>query len=156
MDEENQPPAPEEKKPQKKSVWILVVGIIVFLVLLAGGYYLISNVKSNSSVNDEAREENIGEEEVEVTQAPSLQASFTCADGKAIDASFYNEGEFPSVRLVLLNGETISQITLYQEESASGTKYANSDESMVFWNSGDEVYVEENGEETYSDCVQDS
>jgi membrane-bound inhibitor of C-type lysozyme len=39
--------------------------------------------------------------------------------------------------------------------SGSGARYANKDESFVFWNKGDTAFITEgaSGEETYSDCV---
>jgi membrane-bound inhibitor of C-type lysozyme len=38
--------------------------------------------------------------------------------------------------------------------SGSGARYANSDETFVFWNKGDTAFITEgNGKETYSGCV---
>jgi len=56
-----------------------------------------------------------------------------------------------SVELVLSDGRTFS---LPQTISADGVRYANSDESFVFWSTGDEALVLENGEEKeYKNCV---
>lgn len=75
-------------------------------------------------------------------------ANFACKDGKSIEASFYAD----KVALKLSDGRTM---TLPQAMSASGARYANEDESFVFWNKGDTAFVTEGnaGTETYSGCV---
>ena len=42
-----------------------------------------------------------------------------------------------------------------QAMSASGARYANKDETFVFWNKGDTAFVTEgkDGKETYSGCA---
>jgi membrane-bound inhibitor of C-type lysozyme len=37
--------------------------------------------------------------------------------------------------------------------SASGARYANADESFVFWNKGDTAFITEGEETTFKDCV---
>lgn len=81
--------------------------------------------------------------------AKTIRAHFACTDGKAIDATFIN-GTRSSVRLKLSDGRELS---LPQALSASGARYANKDESVVFWNKGDTAFVEEAGKTTYADCV---
>jgi membrane-bound inhibitor of C-type lysozyme len=46
-------------------------------------------------------------------------------------------------------------LSLPQAMSGSGARYANKDESFVFWNKGNTAFITEGaaGEETYSDCV---
>jgi membrane-bound inhibitor of C-type lysozyme len=79
---------------------------------------------------------------------PTAVAIFTCKDGKSIDASFYAD----KVDLKLSDGRSLS---LPQVMSGSGARYANKDESFVFWNKGDTAFITEGtaGEETYSGCV---
>ena len=81
--------------------------------------------------------------------AKTIRAHFACTDGKAIDATFIN-GTRSSVRLKLSDGRKLS---LPQALSASGARYANKDESVVFWNKGDTAFIEEAGKTTYADCV---
>jgi membrane-bound inhibitor of C-type lysozyme len=79
---------------------------------------------------------------------PTAVATFKCKDGKSIDASFYAD----KVDLKLSDGRSLS---LPQVLSGSGARYANKDESFVFWNKGDTAFITEgaSGEGTYSDCV---
>jgi membrane-bound inhibitor of C-type lysozyme len=81
-------------------------------------------------------------------ETPVARATFNCRDGKSIDATFYAE----KVELKLSDGRSLS---LPQAMSASGARYANKDESFVFWNKGNTAFITEgaSGEETYSDCV---
>ena len=78
-----------------------------------------------------------------------MRAHFACAEGKSIDATFVN-GTASSVRLTLSDARKLS---LPQARSGSGARYANADESFVFWNKGNTAFVEEGGKTTYADCV---
>src|SRR4030095_10835326 len=80
--------------------------------------------------------------------AKTIKAKFACTDGKSIDATFVN-GPSSSVRLVLSAGR---KMALPQAMSASGARYANKDESFVFWNKGNTAFIEEKGKTTYDGC----
>ena len=76
-------------------------------------------------------------------------ASFSCDDNKTIQADFYPN----QVVLRLSDGRNL---TVPQAVSASGARYANSDESFVFWNKGNTAFIQEGQATSYSDCVQDA
>ena len=81
--------------------------------------------------------------------AATIRASFHCDDGKSIVAVFENSA--PSrVELKLSDGR---HMALPQALSASGARYANADESVVFWNKGNTAFIEERGRTTYTGCV---
>ena len=63
-----------------------------------------------------------------------------------ISSVFYKD----RVSLTLSNGR---RITLPHALSADGARYANADESFVFWNKGNTAFVTENGTTTYDGCV---
>ena len=71
---------------------------------------------------------------------------FACDGGKAIEAVFARS----SAKLMLSDGR---QITLPQAISADGARYANPDESFVFWNKGNTAFIDENGVRTYDGCA---
>lgn len=81
---------------------------------------------------------------------PVATATFRCADDKSIEATFYDD----EVALTLSDGR---KLALPQVMSGSGARYANGDESFVFWNKGDTAFVTEGSDEnqTYKDCVAD-
>ena len=79
----------------------------------------------------------------------TIRAKFACGDGKAIEAIFDNGAE-ARVRLSLSDGR---HLVLPQARSASGARYANRDESFVFWNKGDTAFIEEHGTTTYRACA---
>ena len=54
------------------------------------------------------------------------------------------------MRLVLSDGRKLS---LPQAMSGSGARYANRDESIVFWNKGDTAFLDEKGKTTYEGCA---
>jgi membrane-bound inhibitor of C-type lysozyme len=96
--------------------------------------------------------------------SPSLiaQVTYICNGGKTIDATFYQWQERPvkpgqppqhsgSVKLVLSDGRTFN---LPQTISADGARYANSDESFVFWSKGNGAIVLQNNiEKDYKGCI---
>lgn len=73
-------------------------------------------------------------------------ATFNCADNKIIQTEFYKN----KVNIAINDGRRRS---LPQTISASGARYANTDESFVFWNKGDTAFIEENGTTTIKDCI---
>jgi membrane-bound inhibitor of C-type lysozyme len=87
---------------------------------------------------------------------------YNCNDNKAIQAAFYEgelipvePGEPPiptgKVKLILSDGRNFD---LPQTLSASGIRYANDDESFVFWSKGDGAIILENGvEKDFKECV---
>jgi membrane-bound inhibitor of C-type lysozyme len=84
--------------------------------------------------------------------APALAAEetiatvkYACAAGKTIAAAYHPS----SVDLVLSDGRSM---TLPQTMSGSGIRYANADESVVFWSKGRTAFVEEGKDTTYADC----
>ena len=93
---------------------------------------------------------------------PIAQFIFSCDNDASIDAKFYEgeiikvePGEPPiptgSVKLKLSDGRNLK---LEQTISASGVRYANSDESFIFWNKGNNALVLENNvERDYTNCV---
>ena len=79
-------------------------------------------------------------------QSSGIQAVFMCADNKSIVAAFAGR----EVHLTLSDGR---EMTIPQAISASGARFANADESFVFWNKGNTAFIEESGEMTYSTCI---
>ena len=82
--------------------------------------------------------------------AQRVQATFVCDGGKTIGAVFI-AGTPERADLQLSDGR---RLILPQAISASGARYANSDESVVFWNKGRTAFIEEGGHQTYSGCLQ--
>ena len=81
--------------------------------------------------------------------AKTIQAFFACDAGKTVNAVFTN-GTQSSVKLTLSDGRELS---VPQAVSGSGARYANNNETFVFWNKGNTAFIEENGKTTYSGCT---
>jgi membrane-bound inhibitor of C-type lysozyme len=74
-------------------------------------------------------------------------ASYACNDSKTIKATFYTG----STTIALSDGRTM---TLGQTVSADGGRYANPDESFVFWSKGNGALVlENNAQKSYMGCI---
>jgi len=109
---------------------ITIISAVVLLVLIGGiSFYKLNN-------------------KVVITDPNNIiinSVVFKCTENKNIQAVFYKN----RVELVLSDKR---QMTLPQVISASGARYANTDESFVFWNKGDTAFVNESDKQTYSDC----
>jgi len=83
-------------------------------------------------------------------EEPISTATFVCAADKSIVAKFYPD----EVALTLNDGRDLA---LPQVVSGSGARYANADESIVFWNKGNTAFLTEGSDDnvTYKDCVAD-
>lgn len=102
-----------------------------------------------------------GEKCVAVSVAPIAQVTYICNGGKTIEAVFYKGESKPvepgqppipsgSVKIVLSDGRNFD---LPQTISADGGRYANSDESFIFWSKGDgALMLENNVEKNYTGC----
>lgn len=115
----------------------LVLIIVVAIVALAGAWYF---VKTPKAISNGAPQ----------TQKPAnvISATFVCADNITIKADFYNE-EPAKVKLETSDGR---KLEIPRSISASGARYANEDESLVFWNKGDTAFMQENGQITIDGC----
>lgn len=93
--------------------------------------------------------------------APIAQAVYNCDGGKTVNAAFY-KGEVKEVqpgeppiptgiaKIILSDGRNFN---LAQTISADGGRYANGDESFVFWSKGDAAIILENNiEKDYVGC----
>ncbi len=90
------------------------------------------------------------------------QVDYLCDGGKTINAKYYQgpkapqvqPGEMPtptgSVELILSDGR---QLTLLQTISASGIRYATSNETIIFWSKGNGAFITENDIQTYLGCI---
>jgi len=99
---------------------------------------------------------------VEKTSTLIVQVTYICNGSKTIEVAFYKgetksvePGEMPipsgSVKIVLSDGRNFD---LSQTISADGGRYANSDESFVFWSKGDgSIILEDNIEKDYKGCI---
>ncbi len=111
-----------------------IIAIIVLIVLVIGGYYAWQMYGQAPS------------------EVPISLATFSCEQGKTIGATFYSN----KVSLVLSDGRKLS---LPQTISGSGARYANTNETFVFWNKGNTAFIEEGNTnvdtptQTYTNCV---
>jgi len=98
-----------------------------------------------------ARGECVRPWEAYCTATAPKKVTFSCDEAKTIGASFY-VGDDKFVDLELSDGRKLS---VPRAMSASGARYANADESFVFWNKGDTAFVTEGAasETTFANCI---
>jgi len=74
-----------------------------------------------------------------------IRSVFFDKNDKKVSAVFH-AGDNASVDFVLPDGRNLS---LPQAISASGARYADKNENVVFWNKGDMIFIEEHGKEIF-------
>jgi membrane-bound inhibitor of C-type lysozyme len=128
----------------KKNITFFV--LLLIIIAVAGIWYVNDKGKKSSS------------------PLPSLIAEVTyiCKGDKTINAAFYQgeikkvePGQMPipsgSAKIVLSDGRNFD---LPETISADGARYANSDESFVFWSRGNGALIlENNAEKSYIGCL---
>ena len=75
------------------------------------------------------------------------ETTYSCSNNRMIQARFRPR----TVGVTLSDGRSL---TLTQTVSASGARYANTNESLVFWNKGTTAFIQEDGKTTYQDCTE--
>lgn len=126
----------------------LLAAIVVVICAVSAGTFFANNAAA-PSVTDE--------------RTPIDTVSYTCDEGRTITAAYFEGAEMPaesgempnpqgSVEVSLDGG---ASMTLQQTVSASGIRYANEDESFVFWSKGDEALImrENSMDLTYQNCT---
>lgn len=81
------------------------------------------------------------------SMVPDVAVKYSCDNKKTIAAIYLNTKN--QVTLKLSDGR---MLILDHATSADGARYANKDESIVFWSRGNTAFMTENGRSTYSNC----
>lgn len=117
---------------------LLLIAVALVIAVFAFMYFYKANVTKVSAP-------------VDVTPTPyDVSVTYTCPNGDKIPATFNNSEGTVSFTLP---GQ--AEMTLPHAISADGARYANEDESVVFWNVGNSIMVMQNGVTTYENCVTD-
>lgn len=111
--------------PTKQKYIRLVILLLVVSLIGIAGYLLVQKDSTQKTV-----------------------VTFNCENSKSIVATFYPTDD-KNVELVLSDGRNIS---LPHAISASGARYANADEAIVFWNKGTTAFITEGASTTYAGC----
>lgn len=92
-------------------------------------------------------------------------AIYSCDRGKNINAAYYKGPEAPASKpgeppqptgSVDVSIDGGAKVTLAQTISADGARYANADESLVFWNKGNQALIMRNNQMdlNYKNCTE--
>jgi membrane-bound inhibitor of C-type lysozyme len=146
-------------KQGKIIVWLVVVIVIVVI-----GVFVWYNRNASWLAPF------LGSNGTSIEQKETAQVSYACDANKTIVVTYYtgpsqavsvgsNMPPVPngSVALVLSDGRIM---TLPQTISGSGIRYANADESLVFWSKGNTAFITEgtggNAPQTFANCIATS
>ena len=136
----------------KKLIWILITILVVIIitVLISSRPVSAPSVSSTSISSTTDMVSSSASEDEDIDSGLSLiHATFICPAGETINVVFHN-GEPSFVDLALPDGRILR---VPQALSADGARYATENEMFVFWNKGNEAFIEENGVITLNNCV---
>lgn len=109
------------------------VASLLLVVILAGiGYYLYATFTADSAPNPVREQQDV----------QPMTTLYVTDEGDIIEVT-------GDAQTVVLLAPAINAVALTSTVSASGARYANKDESIIFWNKGDEMFVEVEGEILY-------
>lgn len=125
---------------------LILLGVLLVLLVVA---LALESIPVSRTLSDQPA----------VQEAPAdvqlSEYSYICNDGKTIEATYVPEsvGGTGGVVVKLDDGRILS---LPQAISASGARFANQDESFVFWSKGNTAFVTEGDPEveTFANCVE--
>lgn len=127
-----------------KGTWYsMVLAIIIYVGTFALAYYL-GEQRAEIKIYSQQTEQILSQQNNNNQVINSVV--FQCIDNKSIRAIFFRD----KVELSLSDQRNM---VLMQAISASGARYANTDESIVFWNKGDTAFIQEGDVTTYENCV---
>ncbi len=147
-----------------KVTWYsIALTVVVLIVALVLGFSFVQQYEQVTSEQG-AYESSAQQAALSLASSKKLitRVTYACRGQKTIDAAFYQGKEVPvkpgeppiptgSATLALSDGR---HFNLPQTISADGARYANADESFVFWSKGDGALVLENNvEKNYTNCV---
>lgn len=133
--------APEHIPSLRGRATIITVIVVVILIALCLVVWVYRDTPPLSTL--------LGAGQNQPRNGAQATATYLCDQGKMVKAAYYTD----SVELTLNDG---TAMTLPHAMSASGARYANSDETFVFWNKGNTAFIEENGTQTYIGCIAES
>lgn len=90
---------------------------------------------------------NCDQNSAKASEEKIAAAIYKCKDNKTIDATFFTD--YADIKL-----SDSRNLKLNIATSASGARYANENETIVFWNKGNTAFMEESGKTTFADCVE--
>jgi membrane-bound inhibitor of C-type lysozyme len=120
-----------------------LIAIVLFVAVFALGFELGKFYEYKSFMNSINANITAATSGFEI---PIDIVNYSCDGKKTIGATYWKN----RVDAALSDGR---HLTLPQVISGSGARYANKDESIVFWNKGNTAFVTEGKDTTYANCV---
>lgn len=125
-----------------------LVAIVLFVAVFFLGFWLGQQYEFHAFQNG-LRATNENATPTMLGTKPIADVTYACAAGKTIRAIYRPQ----EVQLLLSDGRNLS---VPQTISGSGARYANKDESFVFWNKGDTAFITEGNSTTFANCATKS
>lgn len=130
--------------PQKQ---LLVLAGVAALILIGAIALFVIPSPGEAPTGDEVPVVNDNGLDTQDIAEPEKMVSYSCKENKTVTAG-YSQAQ---VQIALSDGR---QYTLEQTIAASGIRFANEGEEVVFWSKGPTAFVEEDGVVTYADCAE--
>jgi hypothetical protein len=141
-------------KSTNKYLLSLIAAVVAIIVIVSILIYALTINKRANRVPDQ-----VPEKTADIFTPENLMAdvTFNCASGISLQAAFFDgpaqaaaSADMPPIpggklKLTFSDGR---QVVLSQTISADGARYASADESIIFWDKGDEAMFDSAGQGT--------
>ena len=114
------------------------MGVLITLAVIGGAFFYINYVEKDETYESPT--------DLKTAYSPTSRATYICSENKTFSVTF-------SERQAEVSLGSDAKFTLEQMVSASGTNYSNDSDALVFWTKGEEAFVEQDGKQTYSECL---
>jgi membrane-bound inhibitor of C-type lysozyme len=123
----------------KKMVWMGLGGVLVIV-----GLFWFANFLKEERVPEGALKTPQNEQ---VASEEARRTTYVCENNFSVDVVFTGN-------LALLTLPDGKELSLTQTVAASGVRFANQDESFIFWTKGPSASIQEGATVTYNDCIE--
>ncbi len=134
-------PKTKKKKVKARQSKSKISFAVIFAMILGILFFLLTRSSNTPRIGTT----NLSPTE---TETKNVEVVYKCDHDKSISATFLEK----EVDLRLSDGR---QMILPQVISADGARYANDNESTVFWSTGSGAFIEEDNQTTYGNCVEE-
>ncbi|MDB5194964.1 MAG: Protein of unknown function periplasmic [Parcubacteria group bacterium] len=124
-----------------------IIAIVLFVAVFALGFMLGKTFEYHAFINAQKAGGATSTAKGGLSTAlPLADVVYACDAGKTIEA-IYTASKVD----IFLSDKR--HLTLPQAVSGSGARYANADESIVFWNKGTTAFITEGKSTTFANCA---
>jgi len=136
----------------KRILYILFTVIVILAIFLLLTKNTKAPVVADRSGEESSLATSVNKNSDDVESDTKKSITYMCDQGEV--ELVLSGKDFVDAKIIIANNmsDTMPTHNMQRVVSASGTRYATTNESVVFWSKGTGAFITENGETTYENC----